>query len=147
MSTLPVRDQATHLDLQECSSIFCVPKAPVIDLLAAEIPHIQPHRAAPRRLWDKSLDLALSLNGIPVATAELKNPLTGQTVGHARRQYMTDRDPRDKIFQFKQRALVHFAVDPDQVSMTTRLNGKSTRFLPFNQGDHHGAGNPPSARG
>ncbi|TVS13284.1 MAG: type I restriction endonuclease subunit R [Planctomycetaceae bacterium] len=95
----------------------------------------------------KSLDLALSLNGIPVATAELKNPLTGQTVVHARRQYMTDRDPRDKIFQFKQRALVHFAVDPDQVSMTTRLNGKSTRFLPFNQGDHHGAGNPPSARG
>ena len=95
----------------------------------------------------KSLDLALSLNGIPVATAELKNPLTGQTVAHARNQYMTDRDPWDKIFQFKQRALVHFAVDPDQVSMTTRLNGKNTRFLPFNRGDHHGAGNPPSAHG
>ncbi len=95
----------------------------------------------------KSLDLVISLNGIPVATAELKNPLTGQTVAHARNQYMTDRDPQDKIFQFKHRTLVHFAVDPDQVLMTTRLNGKSTRFLPFNRGDQHGAGNPANPRG
>jgi len=95
----------------------------------------------------KSLDLGLGLNGIPVATAELKNRLTGQAAVHARHQYMTDRDPRDKIFRFKQRALVHFAVDPDEVSMTTRLDGKRTRFLPFNRGDDHGAGNPPNPRG
>ena len=95
----------------------------------------------------KSLDLVLSLNGIPVATAELKNPLTGQTATHAIAQYRNDRDPRDKIFAFKQRALVHFAVDPDEAWMTTRLDGKSTRFLPFNQGHEKGAGNPPNPSG
>ncbi len=95
----------------------------------------------------KSLDLVLSLNGIPVATAELKNPITGQNAAHARNQYATDRDPREKIFQFKQRALVHFAVDPDEVWMTTRLDGKNTRFLPFNRGHERGAGNPPNPEG
>ena len=95
----------------------------------------------------KSLDLALSLNGIPVATAELKNPLTGQTAVHARQQYKTDRDPREKIFEFKRRALVHFAVDPVEVWMATRLDGKSTKFLPFNLGENHGAGNPPNPHG
>jgi type I restriction enzyme R subunit len=95
----------------------------------------------------KSLHLVLSLNGIPVATAELKNPITGQTAAHARQQYATDRDPREKIIQFKQRALVHFAVDPDEVWMTTRLDGKHTRFLPFNRGDSGGAGNPPNPSG
>src|SRR5205823_4859582 len=77
---------------------------------------------------DNSLDLMLSVNGIPVVTAELKNPLTGQTAEHARRQYMTSRDPREPIFQFKKRALVHFAVDTDTAWMTTRLAGSSTRF-------------------
>jgi len=96
---------------------------------------------------EKSLDMVLSINGIPVATAELKNPMTGQNVEHAKRQYMTDRDPREKIFQFKKRALVHFAVDPDVVSMTTRLNGQSTVFLPFNLGDGMGAGNPENPNG
>ena len=89
-----------------------------------------------------SVDVLLSLNGLPVATAELKNPFTGQNVEHARKQYRTDRDPSEPLFQFKKRALVHFAVDPDEVSMTTRLAGKDTNFLPFNQGRNGGKGNP-----
>lgn len=94
-----------------------------------------------------SLDLVLSLNGIPVATAELKTPFTGQTVTHAKRQYMKDRDPKDPIFRFKERALVHFAVDPDEVYMTTKLAGTRTFFLPFNKGNAGGAGNPPNPNG
>jgi type I restriction enzyme R subunit len=89
-----------------------------------------------------SLDLVLILNGIPVATAELKNPLTGQTVTDAIKQYRKDRNPTDLIF--KHRALVHFAVDPHQVYMTTRLARQDTRFLAFNQGSH-GAGQPGGA--
>jgi len=90
----------------------------------------------------KTLDVVLSLNGIPVATAELKNPLTGQTMENAKHQYRHDRDPREPIFEFKRRTLVHFAVDPDQVFMTTRLAGTATYFLPFNKGNEGGAGNP-----
>jgi len=90
----------------------------------------------------KSLDLALFLNGIPVFTAELKNPLTGQTVEDAIRQYKTDRDPREPLLAYG-RCLAHFAVDPDLVYVTTHLNGLGTRFLPFNQGRFNGAGNPP----
>jgi type I restriction enzyme R subunit len=89
------------------------------------------------------IDVTLSLNGLPVATAELKNPLTGQRAADAVRQYMEERDERDLLFAFKKRALVHFAVDPDEVWMTTRLKGKETVFLPFNRGHNHGAGNPP----
>ena len=77
---------------------------------------------------ENSIDVVLSLNGIPVATAELKNPMSGQNVGHAKQQYRTDRDPRERIFEFKKRSLVHFAVDPAEVYMTTRLNGKKTFF-------------------
>lgn len=95
----------------------------------------------------KSVDLLLSLNGLPIATAELKNPLTGQTVEHAKRQYREDRDPRELLFQFKKRAVVHFAVDTDNVFMTTRLAGASTFFLPFNLGRNLGAGNPDNPRG
>ncbi len=91
----------------------------------------------------KSLDVVLSVNGLPVVTAELKNPLTGQTVEHAKTQYRTDRDPKELIFKFKQRSLVHFAVDPHQVYMATQLAGSSTYFLPFNRGHEQGAGNPP----
>ncbi|NOQ28474.1 MAG: type I restriction endonuclease subunit R, partial [Methanosarcinales archaeon] len=91
---------------------------------------------------NKTLDLVLSLNGIPVATAELKNPMTGQTWRNAVHQYKNDRDQNDLIFKFKKRALVHFAVDTDEVRMTTRLSGRNTRFLPFNRGDGTGAGNP-----
>ena len=89
------------------------------------------------------IDVTLAVNGIPVVTAELKNPLTGQRAADAVRQYKVERDGRDLLFAFKKRALVHFAVDPDEVWMTTQLNGGETRFLPFNQGNNHGAGNPP----
>ena len=91
---------------------------------------------------NKSLDLALFLNGIPIFTAELKNPLTGQTVQDAIRQYKTDRDPREQLFAYR-RCLAHFAVDPDLVYVTTQLAGPQTYFLPFNQGRFGGAGNPP----
>jgi len=65
---------------------------------------------------EKSLDVTISLNGAPVATIELKNPLTGQTVNDAQRQYCQDRDPREPIFEFKRRTLGHFAVDTKQCS-------------------------------
>ena len=91
------------------------------------------------------IDVTLAVNGIPVVTAELKNPLTGQRAAHAIHQYENDRDGRDLLFAFKKRALVHFAVDPDEIWMTTRLRGKETHFLPFNRGNNHGAGNPPVA--
>lgn len=94
-----------------------------------------------------SVDVVLSLNGLPVATAELKNPFTGQTVKHAQKQYRQDRDPRERLFRFKKRALVHFAVDPDEIYMTTRLAGKNTFFLPFNKGRDGGKGNPDNPTG
>jgi type I restriction enzyme R subunit len=96
---------------------------------------------------ENSLDVTLSINGIPVITLELKNQMTGQTVDNAIRQYRKDRDPREPIFEFKRRTLVHFAVDTDLVSMTTRLAGKATYFLPFNRGNIGGAGNPPNPEG
>lgn len=91
---------------------------------------------------ENSLDLVLFLNGIPIFTAEFKNPLTGQTVEDAMRQYKRDRDPREPLFAYG-RCLAHFAVDPDLVYVTTHLAGESTRFLPFNKGRFGGAGNPP----
>lgn len=91
---------------------------------------------------ENSLDLALFLNGIPIFTAELKNPLTGQNVEDAITQYKRDRDPREPLFAYG-RVLAHFAVDPDLVYVTTHLAGEKTRFLPFNQGRFGGAGNPP----
>jgi type I restriction enzyme, R subunit len=93
----------------------------------------------------KTLDLVLFINGIPVATAELKNPLTGQSVEHAIRQYRADRDPTNKTLA--KRAVVHFAADTESVAMTTRLAGRSTRFLPFNQGHNSRAGNPANPTG
>jgi len=92
----------------------------------------------------KTLDLCLFVNGIPVATAELKNALTGQGTDHAIEQYRTTRDPKNPLLR---RAVVHFAVDTERVAMTTRLAGKSTRFLPFNRGHDLGAGNPPNLDG
>jgi type I restriction enzyme R subunit len=94
-----------------------------------------------------TLDVTLALNGIPVATLELKNPMTAQNFRHAITQYKNDRDPADLIFQFKKRTVVHFAVDTDEVYMTTRLAGRGTYFLPFNQGCAGGAGNPENAGG
>lgn len=94
-----------------------------------------------------SVDLVLSLNGLPVATLELKNHFTGQTASNARRQYAQDRDNRELLFAFKKRALVHFAVDPDEVYMTTRVNGNRTYWLPFNKGCNNGKGNPSNPAG
>lgn len=90
-------------------------------------------------------DVVLAVNGLPVATLELKNPMsaTRWNVEHAKRQYRFERDPKDLLFAFKQRCLVHFAVDTELVFMTTKLEGKDTFFLPFNLGFDHGAGNPP----
>ncbi|QID16146.1 type I restriction endonuclease subunit R [Nitrogeniibacter mangrovi] len=99
-----------------------------------------------------TVDLVFAVNGLPVATCELKNPWTGQSWRNAVRQYKEDRNPRAPLFEFKQRALVHFAADPDEVHMTTRLAGGKTFFLPFNRGSHPGevlcgAGNPQHASG
>lgn len=96
---------------------------------------------------EKSLDVVLSVNGIPVVTLELKNPLSGQTAANAIHQYRYDRDPREPIFEFTKRAQVHFAVDTEEAHMTTRLSGSATTFLPFNQGMDGGAGNPPDREG
>ncbi len=96
---------------------------------------------------NNSLDVTLALNGIPVVTIELKNPMSGQTWRNAVWQYKHDRDPIDLIFQFKKRTLVHFVVDTEEVYMTTRLSGNKTRFLPFNKGFAGGAGNPENPEG
>ncbi|UQZ91128.1 restriction endonuclease subunit R [Deltaproteobacteria bacterium Smac51] len=94
-----------------------------------------------------SIDTVLALNGIPVITMELKNQMTGQRVTDAQRQYENDRDPGAPLFRFKERALAHFAVDTDLAYMCTKLNKKDTFWLPFNQGNGFGAGNPPSTGG
>ena len=90
-----------------------------------------------------SLDLALSVNGIPVATAELKNTFTDQANRDAREQYRQDRDPSEPVLRFKRGALGHFAIDQHEIHYTTELAGEDTRFLPFNKGDEKGGGNPP----
>jgi len=92
---------------------------------------------------NNSLDMVLFLNGLPLFTAELKDTLTRQNVSHAMRQYRRTRDAKEPLFHFK-RCLAHFAVDPEQVYFTTRLEDEKTLFLPFNRGTQHGAGNPPS---
>ena len=97
--------------------------------------------------YEKSVDVVLFLNGIPIITIELKNPMTGQTWQNAVHQYRHDRDQNDLLFSFKKRALVHFAVDTDEAYMTTRLLGESTEFLPFNKGNNNGAGNPENPSG
>ena len=94
----------------------------------------------------RALDICLFINGLPVATFELKNNLTKQTVEDAVEQYRRDRDPRELLFRFG-RCMVHFAMDDLQVKMCTDLKGKSSWFLPFNQGWNDGAGNPPNLYG
>ena len=94
----------------------------------------------------RALDLGLFINGLPVATFELKNSLTKQTVEDAVEQYKRDRDPREKLFEFG-RCVAHFAVDDHAVQFCTHLNGKGSWFLPFNQGWNDGAGNPPNPNG
>lgn len=93
-----------------------------------------------------ALDLCLFINGLPVATFELKNSLTKQTVEDAVEQYRRDRDPRELLFQFG-RCIVHLAVDDSEVRMCTQLKGKASWFLPLNQGWNDGAGNPPNPDG
>jgi type I restriction enzyme, R subunit len=93
-----------------------------------------------------ALDLGLFINGLPIATFELKNNLTKQTVEDAVQQYQRDRDPRERLFEFG-RCMVHFAVDDQEVRFCTHLKGKQSWFLPFNKGWQDGAGNPPNPAG
>ena len=101
---------------------------------------------------ENCLDLVLFLNGVPVATAELKTDFT-QSIDDAVDQYRFDRPPREKgrtpepLLSFPSGALVHFAVSSSEVRMTTKLEGAATAFLPFNQGDHGGKGNPINPAG
>lgn len=92
------------------------------------------------------LDLTIFLNGLPIITAELKNPLSGQTVHNGIRQYQNDRDPKEKIFSFA-RCMVHFVADTELVFMTTQLNSKNTFFMPFNKGQNDGEPYPPFGAG
>lgn len=101
---------------------------------------------------ENSIDMILSLNGIPIVAIELKNQITGQSVENAKMQFMYDRNPKELCFQFNKRFLVYFAVDLYEIAMTTQLNGKDTFFLPFNQGSNGagnvgGAGNPENPTG
>src|SRR6516162_5049710 len=94
----------------------------------------------------RALDLCIFINGLPIATFELKNNLTKQTAADAEEQYKRDRDPKELLFQFG-RCVVHFALDDQEVRMCTELKGKSSWFLPFNKGWNDGAGNPPNPHG
>ncbi|UOE19329.1 type I restriction endonuclease subunit R [Thermobifida halotolerans] len=136
-----VRDQGVEIALAH----FKPEGAEAVDALAHYEENIlsvtpQLHYSTRNR---NSLDLVFFVNGLPVATAELKNPPTGQTVAHAMRQYRDDRDPRETLFAG--RALVHFAVDTDEVYTTTRLARRDTVFLPFNQGSN--GPNAPGGKG
>lgn len=94
----------------------------------------------------KSVDMVLFLNGLSIATLELKNPWTGQNIHNAIKQYRTDRDPKEPLFEFG-RCLVHFAVDPDEAYMCAQLAGNDSNFLPFNKGFNYGKGNPVNPNG
>ncbi len=99
-----------------------------------------------------TVDMVLALNGLPIATCELKNPMTGQSWRNAIQQYRNNRDPGVALFRFTRRTLVHFAADCDEVHMTTRLAKNKTRFLPFNRGSapgevRCGKGNPAHSSG
>lgn len=94
----------------------------------------------------KSVDMVLFVNGLAIATLELKNPWTGQNVHNAIKQYRTDRDPREPLFEFG-RCLVHFAVDPDEAYMCAQLAVNDSNFLPFNKGFNFGKGNPVNPKG
>lgn len=99
-----------------------------------------------REETQRALDIVLFINGLPVFTFELKNSLTKQTIHDAISQYMRDRDPREKLFEFG-RCIAHFAVDDQEVRFCTHLQGKESWFLPFNKGYNDGAGNPPNPDG
>jgi type I restriction enzyme, R subunit len=120
--------------------------ARAVERFAANIFSITQQLRYSRDETQLALDLALFINGLPVATFELKNRLTKQTVDDAVQQYKRDRDPRELLFQFG-RCLVHFAVDDQEVRFCTHLQGKDSWFLPFNQGYNDSAGNPPNPDG
>ncbi len=138
-----VRDQSVEIRLSY--------RKPAFGMAPELVAHYDANRLTVTRQFPydanagSTIDLCLFLNGIPVATAELKNHLTGQNIEHAIKQYREDRDPKNVTLG--RRALVHFAVDPDSVAMTTKLDGTSTRFLPFNLGHNLGKGNPPNPNG
>lgn len=118
----------------------------------AEVNYNNNHLSITRQLYyeregKNSLDMVIALNGLPIATIELKNQFTGQDISNAKKQYVFDRDATEPIFQFKKRSLVHFALDTDECSMTTKLAGKNTKYLPFNIGHNNGAGNPINKNG
>lgn len=92
------------------------------------------------------LDLTIFLNGLPIITSELKNPLSGQTVENGIRQYQNDRDPKEKMFSFA-RCIVHFALDTELVYMSSHLKGKNSFFMPFNKGMNNGTSVPPFGAG
>lgn len=93
---------------------------------------------------NNSIDMMISLNGLPIIIMELKNQFTGQNVENSKKQFRDDRDPNELLFKFKERAVVFLAVDTDEIYMTTKLNKNKTFFLPFNKGNEGGAGNPPN---
>jgi type I restriction enzyme R subunit len=95
---------------------------------------------------ENRLDLTIFVNGIPVITCELKNPLSGQYVQNGIRQYQNDRDPKEKMFSFA-RCMVHFAADTEQVFMCSELKGKASSFIPFNKGLNDGKATPPFGAG
>ena len=95
---------------------------------------------------ENRLDLTVFVNGIPVMTCELKNPLSGQYVQNGIRQYQNDRDPKEKMFSFA-RCMVHFAADTEQVFMCSELKGKASFFIPFNKGLNDGKATPPFGAG
>jgi len=95
---------------------------------------------------ENRLDLTVFVNGIPVITSELKNPLSGQYVQNGIRQYQNDRDPREKMFSFA-RCMIHFAADTEQVYMCSELKGKASSFIPFNKGLNDGQATPPFGAG
>lgn len=91
---------------------------------------------------NNSIDMMISLNGLPIVIMELKNQFTGQSVENSKKQFRDDRNPNELLFKFKERAVVFLAVDTDEIYMTTKLNKNKTFFLPFNKGNEGGAGNP-----
>ena len=139
-----VKDGPAHVDL-----FYGTPSpgnAKAEELFAKNIFSVTRQLRYSRDDTQNALDLGLFINGLPVATFELKNNLTKQTVADAVLQYQRDRDPRELLFQFG-RCLVHFAVDDSEVRFCTALKGKESWFLPFNKGFNDGAGNPPNPAG
>jgi len=120
--------------------------AKAVELFAANIFSVTRQLHYSKDETQLALDLVLFINGLPVATFELKNRLTKQTVEDAVQQYKRDRDPRELLFQFG-RCLVHFAVDDQEVRFCTHLKDKASWFLPFNKGYNDSAGNPPNPKG